>query len=72
MKRELLLAILGKYRHLGTKYIPQTEAILIGHAPHIGSEAWLNSMYETLSESDVEAMEKSMGQKSLPNIVTFF
>lgn len=63
MKRELLLGILGKYKHLGMEYIPQTGATLIGRAPHIGSEAWLNSMYETLAECDVVAMEKSMERK---------
>lgn len=63
MERNLLLAILGKYKHLGTEYIPQTEATLIGRAPHIGSEAWLNSMYDALTECDVMAMEKSMGRK---------
>lgn len=60
MNRELLLDILGEYKHLGAEYIPQTGATLIGFAPHIGSEAWLNSIYETLSENDVETMEKSM------------
>ena len=29
MERNLLLAILGKYKHLGTEYIPQTGATLI-------------------------------------------
>lgn len=63
MNRELLLDILGKYKHLGAEYIPQTGATLIGFAPHIGSEAWLNSMYETLTESDIVAMEQSMERK---------
>lgn len=65
MERNLLLAILGKYKHLGTEYIPHTWATLIGRASHIGSEAWLNSMYDALSECDVMAMEKSIGRKIL-------
>ena len=63
MNRELLFDILGKYKHLGAKYIPQTGATLIGFAPHIGSEAWLNSIYETLSKNDVETIEKSLERK---------
>ncbi len=42
MKRETLLDLIGKYRHLGLEYVPETGATLIGRAPHIGSEAWLN------------------------------
>lgn len=63
MKRDTLKAILEKYKHLGMEYVPQTGAMLIGRAPHVGSEAWLNSIYDTLSEGDVMAMEKSMGRK---------
>lgn len=63
MKKETLLGLLEKYKYLGTEYVPQTGATLIGRAPHIGSEAWLNSMYETISESNVVAMEKSIGRK---------
>lgn len=63
MKKETLLNLLKRYKHLGTEYVPQTGATLIGRAPQIGSEAWLNFMYETLSESDVVAMEKSIERK---------
>lgn len=63
MKKETLLGLLEKYKYLGTEYVPQTGATLIGRAPHIGSEAWLNSMYETISESNVVTMEKSIGRK---------
>lgn len=62
MKRELLLAILEKYKALGMEYVPQTGATLIGRASHIGSEAWLNAIYDPITESDVEEMEKSMGR----------
>lgn len=60
MERNQLLAILGKYKHLGTEY---TSDRGYTRAPHIGSEAWLNSMYDILSECDVMAMGKSIGRK---------
>ena len=63
MIKENLLKLIERYNHLGVEYVPETGATLIGRAPYIGSQAWLNSMYETLSEYDVVAMEKSMGRK---------
>lgn len=63
MIKDNLLKLIERYNHLGVEYVPETGATLIGRAPHIGSQAWLNSMYETLSEGDVTVMEKSMGRK---------
>ncbi len=63
MTKERLLRLIEKYKPLGMEYVPETGAILIGRAPHIGPEAWLNSMYDTVSEGDVEEMEQSMGRK---------
>ena len=63
MIKENLLKLIERYNHLGVEYVPETGATLIGRAPHIGSEAWLNSMYSPLSECDVVAMEKSMELK---------
>lgn len=60
MKRETLLDLIGKYRHLGLEYVPETGATLIGRAPHIGSEAWLNVIYNPITEDDIVEMEKSM------------
>ena len=63
MKRDILKAILGKYKHLGMEYVSQTGAMLIGHAPHIGSEAWLNTMYDPITDDDIVNMEESIGRK---------
>lgn len=62
MTRETLFDLLGKYKHLGLEYVPETGATLIGRAPHIGSEAWLNVIYNPLSEKDIVEMEKPMGR----------
>lgn len=63
MTKETLLNLIGKYKHLGTEYVCQTGATLIGRAPHIAPEAWLNSMYDCISENDIEIMEQSMAKK---------
>ena len=63
MIKENLLKLIERYNHLGVECVSVTGATLIGRAPYIGSEAWLNSMYSTLSECDVVAMEKSMERK---------
>lgn len=49
------------YSHLGTRKVEATGAFLIGHAPHIASEAWLNSVYPCLSERDTLELEAFLG-----------
>lgn len=63
MTRDTLLKLIDRFNHLGVEYVSATGATLVGRALHIGSEAWLNSIYDTVSESDVTAMEKSMGRE---------
>ena len=50
-----------RYSHLGTRKVEATGAFLIGHAPHIASEAWLNSAYPCLSERDTLELEALLG-----------
>lgn len=49
------------YSHLGTKKVETTGAFLIGHAPHIAPEAWLNSIYSCLSEQETSDLELLLG-----------
>lgn len=49
------------YSHLGTRTVEATGAVLIGHAPHIAPEAWLNSMYPCLTEQETVELEKDLG-----------
>lgn len=68
MTRETLLDLIGKYRHLGLEYVPDTGAMLIGRASHIGLEAWLNIIYNPITEDDIVEMEKSMKRTALKSI----
>ena len=42
------------------------KSTLIQKTPHIGSEAYLHSLYDGLTETEVAALEKSIGRK-IPN-----
>lgn len=53
--------LMMRYSHLGTRKVEATGAFLIGHAPHIASEAWLNSVYPCLSERDTLELEALLG-----------
>lgn len=53
--------LMMRYSHLGTRKVEVTGAFLIGHAPHIASEAWLNSVYPCLSEQDITELEAQLG-----------
>ena len=53
--------LMMRYCHLGTRKVETTGAFLIGHAPHIASEAWLNSIYPCLSEQETVELEAVLG-----------
>lgn len=53
--------LMMRHSHLGTRKVEATGAFLIGHAPHIASEAWLNSVYPCLSERDTLELEALLG-----------
>ena len=63
MTNKELKVLLNRYRHLGTEYVPETKATLIGRAPHVAPEAWLNSMYGCLSEREIDSIEQSISKK---------
>ncbi len=50
------------YSYLGIRE-SQLGATLIGKAPHIAPEAWLNSIYPTLNDGEIEGLEQSLGVK---------
>ena len=58
-----LRELLDRYKHLGTEYVPETKSTLIGRAPHVAPEAWLNSMYGCLSEYEIVNIEQSISKK---------
>lgn len=55
--KELLL----KYSYLGIEVSKYTGAILIGKAPHIGTKAWLNSIYPPIKVEELVKIEESVG-----------
>ncbi len=54
--------LIYKFQNLGTEKT-ENETILIGKAPHIGTEAWLNKIYKALSDSDINNLEIMLNQK---------
>ncbi|MBR5551599.1 MAG: SMI1/KNR4 family protein [Muribaculaceae bacterium] len=57
--RELLM----KYSHKGVLKVESTGATLIGYAPHLGSEAWLNFIFATLNKQQIKELEISLGRQ---------
>ena len=57
MDRKTFDQLLSKYSHLGKKYIEETGATMIGHAPHIAPEAYLNMAFEPLSKEEISQLE---------------
>jgi hypothetical protein len=51
-----------KFEKLGIRKI-SNGAILIGKAPHIAPEAWLNELYPTLNEVDIAELESELNKK---------
>jgi len=46
-------------------------ATLIGKAPHIAPEAWLNCIYPVISSNEIEALEQEIGIKMPSSYVMF-
>lgn len=59
--KETFDRLMMHYSHLGTRKVDATGALLIGHAPHVATEAWLNSTYPCLSESETVELEVLLG-----------
>ena len=55
--------LIYRFQNLGIEESQSTSAILIGKAPHIAPEAWLNTLYPPLSKNDVQALEKELGME---------
>lgn len=60
-----------RFSDLGTKTIEQNGTILIGPAPFVAPEAWLNSMFAPLSQEDISRIEKYLG-KQIPKAYSAF
>lgn len=52
--------LIMRYSHCGIRKVEATGALLIGHAPHIAPEAWLNSVYPCLTEQETVELEKQL------------
>ncbi len=66
IKKELF-----KYKRLGEETVPETGALLIGHAPHIAREAWLHKIYPVLSNNDITSLETNL-QTTIPTVYKYF
>lgn len=55
--------LIYRFQNQGIEESQSTGAILIGKAPHIAPEAWLNTLYPPLSKNDVQALEKELGME---------
>lgn len=62
--------LLHKFDHLGICQVPN-GSILVGRAPHIASEAWLNVIYAKLNSSDIDELENSLND-SIPLVYKHF
>jgi hypothetical protein len=65
--RKLLL----KFSHLGIKRIETTGALLIGSAPHVAEDAWLNHIFDPINEHDIIKLEKEINKKIPSSYVDF-
>jgi len=59
--RTTLKEIVLEYEHLGHRAL-QNGTRLIGHVPHVGSEAYLFELYAPLVPDDITALERELGQ----------
>jgi len=60
-KTNQVLEILKSYHHLGEKLL-KNGTLLIGKAPHIAPEAYLHSIYKSLTETEIIETEKILKQ----------
>lgn len=51
--------LIYKFQNLGIGN-SSDGAILIGKAPHLGSEAWINEIFPTLENAEIENLEKEL------------
>jgi len=56
--------LIYKFEHLG-KETTEAGVALIGKSPSRGKHAWLNKIYPTLNQYDIEELEKNIGD-SIP------
>lgn len=55
-------ALIEKFVPYGIKHVEKTGAILIGYAPFIAPEAWLNHLFPPLSPQQIYDLERSLNQ----------
>lgn len=60
-KLDNIRELITKFSYLGTKQTANKKALLIGHAPQIAPEAWLNCLYKPVSLKEIQLIEKSIG-----------
>lgn len=59
-----LLDLISTYKSLGEKYL-EGKVTLIGKAPHLGTDAWLNCIFAPLDEIRLNELEVKLGE-SIP------
>ena len=62
---DIIKELLLKYSYLGIEESKCTGATLIGKAPHIGEEAWLNRIYPPINVEEIVKIEENVG-KTMP------
>jgi len=63
--------LIYSFSAMGTKLVSQTGATLIGHAPFIAPEAWLNCLYSPIKEEEIKRIEDSL-QRPIPKVYKDF
>lgn len=56
--------LIYQFKNLGIKEVPN-GAILVGKAPHIAQDAWLNEIYPKLKQPDIDELEACL-KTSIP------
>jgi len=60
--RSSLIEIVDEYRSLGFKEL-SNGALLVGHVPHVGPEAWLHLLFRGLSEAELTELDRRLGRR---------
>ena len=65
-----VIAIIDRYDSLGTRVLDNGTR-LIGRAPHVAPEAWLQAVFVRLTEPDLNALTLALGRPIPPTFAAF-
>ncbi len=66
-----VLSILNNWANLGSK-TTHNGTRLIGHVPHVGSMAYLHSIFEPLKEEEIDQIEQEISHKLPDELKNFY